>query len=130
MNPGGSSEALYRQQVILWMAMLASVVMYFVVVKMVPATPSVDNPLFAYVGIGIGVCLVATSIPLRNHFLARARGGMPGLYRLAVIVPIVFCEAAALLGVVVWFLTASPQYYWNLIIGVLGMLMHFPKRAE
>jgi hypothetical protein len=43
---------------------------------------------------------------------------------------LVLSEAAALFGVVVWFVTGSPQYYLFLLIGGGAMVLHFPTRPE
>ena len=50
------------------------------------------------------------------------------MVRAGELVAITMCEAAALFGVVAWFVTATSHYYWFLILGAAGMLLHFPQR--
>jgi hypothetical protein len=42
----------------------------------------------------------------------------------------VLCDAAALLGVVLHFLTGSPRGQLIIAIGVAGLLLHYPKRED
>jgi hypothetical protein len=127
MNP----ELQYRQSVILWMAMLVSIGMYFVVVRLVPPQQATDNPALVNTLLVAALGLVAASFAVKSHFLQRGRDlGKPAFFRMALIVALVLCEAGALLGVVAWFLTGSSRSYWMLLIGFIGMLLHYPPRES
>ena len=122
-------EAEYRQQMVFWMAMLISIGMYFVVVRVTPVKGVADNPTLVNILLIVSLGLVAVSFLVKSHFLARARElGKPQFQRAGQILALVFCEAAALFGIVAWFLTGSPRYYWFMLIGAAGMILHYPQR--
>ena len=108
-----TGDADYRRRLALWLAMVFSIMMYFVVIQRVtPASPQ-ENPTLVYAMLGASIALVVTS------FVAK---------RVADILALALCEAAALLGVVAWFVTAWSRSYVFLIVGLAGMLLHYPKR--
>jgi hypothetical protein len=53
-----------------------------------------------------------------------------GRERTAHIVALVLCDAAAVLGVVLQFITDSPRDQLIVAIGVAGLLLHYPKRED
>ena len=126
-----SPEALYRARVTMWAAMLFSIVMYGVVARAVRPEAPADNPTLVQVLLLLAVALVASSFGVKSQFFKRAREARnPAFIRAGELVALVLCEAAALLGVVVWFLTASPRCYWFLILGAAGQLLHYPRSGE
>jgi hypothetical protein len=121
----------YRQQVILWAAMLIAIAMYAVLLRVAPAQNATENPVIMNVLLVASLGLVAASFALKSHFLQRGRDlGKPAFRRMALIIGLTFCEAGALCGVVAWFLTGSTRSYWMLGIGFVGMLMHYPTRES
>ena len=129
VNPQTPStpEAERRFMLVLWFVMLISVCMYFVVVRLVPPQGASENPTLVNVLVVLAVLLAGGSFVVKRKFNERARGvNKASVRRAGFLLGIVMCEAAALFGVVVWFVTGSPQYYLFLIIGIVGMVLHFP----
>ena len=121
--------AEHRFFLILWSAMLAAVVIYFVVMRLVPPPAPRDSPALVNILIVMAVVLVAASFMLKSTMLGRARqAGRPELRRAARIVALTLCDAAAILGLVAWMLTGAAQSYYALLIGFVGVLLHFPAR--
>jgi hypothetical protein len=61
-----------------------------------------------------------------GSFLVRSRvPGKPGFLG-----ALVLCESAALFGVVAHFVTGMPRYWMMLLIGLTGMLLHYPRRES
>lgn len=127
-NQRWTPENVRGKQVMLWLAMLVSVAMYFVVVSMLPPATPTENPAL------VNGLLVAALGMVAASFAAKARlsqaAGTDDLKRkqMGLVVPLAMCESAAVLGVVVWFVTGSPRYSWFLVIGIAGILLHYPKR--
>lgn len=119
-----SPEAEYRLRVIVWLAMSFSIATYYVIVRMVPPTSPGDNPTLVNALLVVSAGLTAASFVVKRYFFKRA------LVRIGELVAFALCDGAALLGLLVWFLTASPQYSWFLIMGAAGQLLHFPRSVE
>ncbi|HYL76221.1 MAG TPA: hypothetical protein VEU96_18570 [Bryobacteraceae bacterium] len=125
---GPTSEADYRRRLALWLAMVFSIVMYYVVIQRVtPANPQ-ENLTLVYALLGGSGGLVVTSFVMKRRMLARADLPNMARRRAADIIAIVLCEAAALLGVVAWFITAWSRSYIFFGVGLAGILLHYPKR--
>ena len=121
-EPNSQSEDLYRQKLVLWFALISSVVMYFVITRVIPAAVVEVDSSLTMVLLVAAVGLVAVSFLLKSRLSAK-----PGIVSLAI--PLALCEAAALFGVVVHFVTGSPSAPYFILLGVFGMVMHFPRRA-
>jgi MYXO-CTERM domain-containing protein len=77
----------------------------------------------------MAVALVAVSFPVKNRFQTREREARDPLREnRGFVIALVHCEAAALLGLVVHFVTGSPQYWVLMAIGLVGILLHRPRR--
>ncbi|HEV2687940.1 MAG TPA: hypothetical protein VGV35_05275 [Bryobacteraceae bacterium] len=126
-----SPESKRRLALTLWIVLLISLGMYFAVIRMIRPEEPADNPALVRILLVIAAGLAAASFAVKNWFQSRARSeNKPALHRAGYLSALVFCEAAAFCGVVVWFVTASPQYYWFLLIGIVAMLLHYPSRTE
>jgi hypothetical protein len=120
-----------RFQLILWAAMLFSLGMYFVIIRVVHPGEPVDNPLLVRILLAASAFFALGSFGVRKAFEARARSQKtPELQRIGFMIGMVMSEAAALFGVVAWFVTATELYFVFLIIGFVSMLFHYPQRAE
>lgn len=130
--PGSPSSATTNSiQWILWLAMILSVGMYFAVTQLAQSPATQDNPTLVTVLLVVAVSLVASSFQVRKQLLLRSRtGGGAQAALMAHIVALVMCESAALFGLVVYFVTASPRYSWFLGLGLAGLLAHYPRPPE
>jgi uncharacterized membrane protein len=109
-----------RVLIILWLAMAASIAMYFVVIQMVPPTSAHEDPAL------VNALLVAAAGMVGASFLVKSRIRAAQGERTALLIALALCEAAALCGLVVWFVTAWPYYYVFLLLGLAGQVLHFP----
>lgn len=128
-EPSKAGDNQYRQQLVIWLALVMSLVMYFVILRLVP--PPVTEAVPGLVtGLMVGaIGLVAFSFLVRNRMVARGdTEGAPRQPPAPMIVPLAMCEAAALFGVVVWFVAGTAEAYYFLLLGGIGMLLHYPKR--
>jgi hypothetical protein len=122
-------DAEYRLRLTTWAAMLFSFITYFILAKALHPTSAGANPLLVRALMFVAVTIVAASFPLKNFFYNRARqSNSASLLRTGELIAFTLCEMAALFGLVVWFVAAAPQYYWFLILGAAGQLLHWPKR--
>jgi hypothetical protein len=121
----------HRRNLIVWAGMLYAIAMYFVVMLLVhPAEPA-DNPGLVNALIAVALVLVAASFFVKSRFFAQAReSSKPGLRQVGQLLALAFCEAAALLGLVAWFITAWPRSYLLVVAGFVGTLLHHPTREE
>jgi uncharacterized membrane protein len=125
-----STEAEYRQQVVIWLAMVVAIGLYFAILRLAqPASPT-DNPLLVDILLFVALVLLGVSFAVKNVFLARGRAqNKPALRRAGPLIALVLCDTAALFGILVWFMTGSPRANWFLLIGLAGVLLHYPSRG-
>lgn len=116
--------AARRQQLIVWLAFVVSVGLYFVLAKLSTPAEAHENPLLIKILLVLAVGCVAVSFPLKT----RLAGPPPGTN--GVLVALALCEAAALFGIVAWFLTAWPYFYVFLLLGLVGHVLHYPGRRD
>ena len=115
------------QFLILWAASATSVVLFFVVTRFAPPPEGVrDNPVLLAALLAAAAGLTAASFLIRNRIGADA----PPQRRLtAMTIALAMCEAAAIFGLVVHFTAGSELYWVFLLIGLAGILLHFPREA-
>jgi hypothetical protein len=104
---------------------------YFVLIRLVPTNAPAPNPALDTTLLAMAAGLVAVSFPLES----RIRGPQEAIRNLprertAQILGLTLCESAALLGVVLHFITGSPRDQLIVAIGIAGLLLHYPKREE
>jgi len=77
--------------------------MCFVVLHVVKPTDATPDPTFVNTLLMISLILVAASVIVKNYFVRKAAlTAKDGYWRISFMLPLMFCEAAALFGVVVW----------------------------
>ena len=128
MTPGKPLSD-HRLNAIIWVAMLWSIVMYFVVMQLVHPLEPAGSPGLVTALLVVAFALVVASLLIKSRFFTQAReSGKTGLRRVGQLLALAFCEAAALMGVVAWFFTGSPRSYYLVIVGFVGVLLHYPTR--
>lgn len=129
MDPNQTNiETRYRTILILWFAMMMSVVIFAVMTTLVPATASANARLSLMLNWG-GIVPLALSFVLKSQVLSKAVQ-QQGLDQVQVgyVLSFALSEMAALLGVLDHFINAGPYYYVGFIFAGLGMLGHFPQK--
>jgi hypothetical protein len=116
---------------VIWAAMLASVVALFAITKFMPMPESKDNTMVVLM-LGIAALFeFALSFILKKRFLDQAiEKRDPVFVQTAMLVALAVCEAICLFGMFSFFVFASPYYYAFFALGGVGMLLHFPKRSH
>lgn len=114
---------------VLWSVFAASVVVYGVLAVTIQPAATATNSDVEGVLLVLAVAYVLLSFPARRWLLIQAGAVDSAFLRsLARIVPLVLCEAAALTGLTVRLAVGSPHYYIFLVLALIGMVLHFPKR--
>ena len=124
-------DARFRVMLILWFALLSSVVVYFLV-SLVIQRPNVDdgeNRILTFVLTVVGTFTVIVSTALKQRFLAQSVDQQRlELVQTGYIVALALCEFAALLGLVDRMVTGNRYYYVLFVIALIGMALHWPRR--
>ncbi len=131
MNPQeleAKVDARYQVFLILWFALLVSVVLFFVL-ALLAAGKGVPNPVMSYALLAVGFSIVITSFGLKQQLVRKAidKRDVAALQS-AHIIALALCESAALFGVLDRFLIASQTSWFLFAIAALAILLHFPKK--
>ena len=131
-DPQTKIELRIRTLRMLWIGMLSSIGVYYMFTLFVgrPENVEPNGTLFlALVIVALSTTLI--SFFIKNKLLSRAvEQRQVQLVQQAYIVAWALSEVAALLGVLVFFLTGDRYYYILFIIGAFGQLLHFPRREH
>ena len=125
----------YQSMLILWFALLMSVVMYLVFIQVAaPAIANAENPPDSRLVIGItvlGALFVLISFVVKRKLLERSVVEQDtGMVQKALVVALALCEVSALLGLLERFVFGNREYYLLFILALLGDLFHFPRRSQ
>jgi hypothetical protein len=125
-------EARILTMRVLWFAMLMSVAVYFVFTLFTTRKESLEpNPIISLTLLCVAVLMVLVSFVIKSKLLSNAVDQHNTvMVQQAYIVTWAITEAAALLGLLDFFLTTDRYYYVLLIIAALGLLIHFPRREH
>lgn len=116
----------------LWIAMLLSIVIYYVFTLVLGQSKnSSPNSTLSLMLVGAGLLTTLISVPIKKKFLARSvEQQRVELVQQGHIIAWALTEVAALLGVVDFFLTGNRYYYVLFLIAAIGQLLHFPRRQH
>ncbi|HEX8852028.1 MAG TPA: hypothetical protein VF754_01000 [Pyrinomonadaceae bacterium] len=93
------------------------------------ASDGFSNLLLAF--FALGVAAVAASFAVRSVFQAKAeREQSQTVVQQGLIMALVMCEVAALLGLVGLFIDGHPYTYLLFVVAAVGDLLHFPRREH
>jgi len=99
----------YQTMIILWFALLMSVVMYFVMSQLAPPATAPPNSILTFTLTAIGTFLVVVSFVIKQKLLRRSVDEQDiSLVQKALVIACAFCEAAAVLGLVERFAISGP----------------------
>ena len=122
-------EARHRIIVIIWFALLMSISIFFVMTLMIPSGTTEPNPTLSFVLIGAAFMLVVGSVLIKQRVVQRAiEKRDSAMLQTGYILSFALCESAAIWGLVDHFVTGANYYYFSFALGMLGMLLHFPKK--
>ena len=132
--------AQYQTLLIVWAALLSTQVLFVVMLFLVkpnlfrfdflrsPLEPSGTMILGFAVA---AVTCVALSFAFKRRLYERAVEAQdPAQVRSGLIIALALCEASSLFGLVLAFAFDYPYFFLWFILGIAGMLLHFPKQTD
>lgn len=130
----------YQTLVVLWLALLTSQVLFFFLVWFVKpnifayeAPPPFfgDMPLVILVFSASAIVFLLLSFVLsRQHMQRAVRDQDAACVQTALVLGCVLSEIPSLLGLVLAFAFDYPYFYLWIVLGTLGMLLHFPRKGN
>ena len=139
-NQRPNVEAQYKSMVVIWAALLMSQLMFVLVIFLTRPklfTFDFSKPVAGISGamvIGFAVAAVTAvlfSFAFRKRLNERAIASqVTGLVQTSLIIALALCEASSLFGLTLAFAFDYQYFFAWIILGVLGMILHFPKRDQ
>lgn len=125
-------EQRIRTVRILWLALLASVVGYFMVTIFAGRPEDVErNDTLSLALLVAGVGAVLVSFLIKKKLLDQAiQQRQVQKVQQGYVVAWAICEVGALLGLFDFLRTSHPHYYALFIVAAIGELLHFPRREH
>ena len=135
-----NTEQNYKTLALIWFALLASQVMFLVVIFF--AKPEVfrfdfSKPLFgenAVIIIAFAVLAITnfalSFIMKRRSFQQAVEKQQIAYVQTGLILACAFCEAISLLGMVLAFAFSYQYFFLWFALGILGIILHFPRRDD
>ncbi len=139
-NEKPSVEAQYKTMVVIWVALLMS--QFLFVLMLVFIKPNLfkfdfSKPIAGVSGamvLGFAVAAVTAvlfSFGFRKRLNARAVAEQDtGQVQSGLIIALALCEASSLFGLALAFAFDYQYFFLWIGLGILGMILHFPKRDE
>jgi hypothetical protein len=131
-------DAQLRVLRILWAVFLTTIGLFVLVTYISrPADETVaslrqqDSPALLLVLATLALSAVVASFVLKAGFYRRAaEQQQPAVLQTGLILALVLCETAVLLGLVGIFITWNEYFYALFALGALGEALHFPRREQ
>ena len=122
-------EGRYRVFLILWVAMLISILLLLGLALATTSASAAPNPTLSFGVLGTAFAMVVLSFLIKQRTVQRAieKHDVASLQS-GYIVSYALCESAALFGLFDHFVTGSKYSYFSFALAVAGMLLHFPKK--
>jgi hypothetical protein len=126
----------YQTMLTLWLALLMSVVMYFLVTLFVPPKnpdPANGSPgsLLIFGLAALGAFFVVASLAVKKKLLDRSvEQEDPTLVQKAMILACAMCEVSALLGLLEYLVIGIRRYYLLFLLAAVGIILHFPRPSQ
>jgi hypothetical protein len=122
-------EARHRILLIIWFALLTSMTVFAVLPVVIPGNSTEPNTTLSFALMGAAFMLVVSSVLIKQRVVQRAiEKRDAAMVQTAYIVSFALCESAAIWGLVDHIVTGSKYYFLSFLLGLLGMLLHFPKK--
>jgi hypothetical protein len=132
MPPAPITAAQTRRfLVILWVVLFATLPIYYFLTTILRTDEANPNSPLIYPLLGFGILMVLASFYFKARF-----GFRPGqerslaMVRASYVIALVFTEVPAILGLVVYVLSAWPNIWIFWVISAAGYLLNFPARAD
>ena len=131
-NPQAEIELRIRTLRTLWFALLGSIGIYYGFTLVVERREGLEpNPSLSLSLMCVAILMVLVAFVIKTKLLSKAlEQQSTGMVQQAYVVTWAITEVAAVLGLIDFFLTNDRYYFVLLIIAVLGVLLHFPRREH
>ncbi|HEV7797019.1 MAG TPA: hypothetical protein VGO73_02595 [Pyrinomonadaceae bacterium] len=126
----------YQTMIILWFALLMSVVMFFVfsffAAPRITHDPTNSSRAILIFGLtALGTFLVVMSFVVKGKLLERSVDKQDiNLVQKGLVVACAMCEASAMLGLLERFVVGNRESYLLFVIAIVGTAAHFPRRSQ
>lgn len=128
----------YQTLLVLWFALLMSIVLYFVVALLAVPDPEPNAPmavrsnsLLTFALAALGTFVVVISFAVKRKLLERSVENQDvTLVQKALVIACAMCEVTALIGLLERFIIGNSDYYLLFIVAAIGTALHFPKRGQ
>lgn len=121
----------YRTLLILWAALLMSTVIYVFMTFFLARPAAAENPTLTIALYAMSFLMVVASFVMKSRFVSRSVDLQDmRLVRVGSVIAWAMCEAAALFGLIDFFVTQDRYYIVVMAIGFLGILAHMPRRSQ
>jgi hypothetical protein len=130
----------YKSLVVLWFALLSSqilflVMVYFVKPELYTFDPSrsllTDEPLITLAFGAIALVFLILSFVLSQQHMRRAeRDKDAGCVQTGLVLGCALSEVPSILGLILAFVFDHPYFYLWIIVGAVGILLHFPRKSN
>jgi hypothetical protein len=116
---------------IIWLAILAGVVVIFVVTRLVEGRAGGGLDVLFWILLALGVGELGASFVLKQKMLRQAVAEQKlELVRSAYILAFALCEAVALSGLIAHLVTGHKNYYFLFALSGFGVVVHKPQRND
>jgi F0F1-type ATP synthase membrane subunit c/vacuolar-type H+-ATPase subunit K len=123
-------DAIYRVLRFIWLAILASLIVIFVVTRIIKPEPGAPKELF-WVLLAVGVGNFGASFFLKQKILKQAaEKRKPEMVKGAYLAGLALCESIGLFGLVAHLMTGVEYYYFFFVLSGFGILLHKPQRDD
>lgn len=139
-TPMSNVKVKYETLVIIWGALLASQLMFVLVVYLIkPELFTFDflqpyfgkHPIVIVLFAAAAIAVFVLSFVLRNQHIRRAVIDQDaGCVQTALVLGCALSEISSLLGLVLAFVFDYHYFYFWVLLGLIGVLSHFPRRGH
>ena len=122
-------ENRHRLLLIIWFALLTSMTVFAVLPVVIPSSATEPNTTLSFAFMGAAFTVVILSVLIKQRVVQRAiEKRDAAMLQTGYVLSYALCEAAAIWGLVDHIVTGSKYYFLSFLLGLLGMLFHFPKK--
>lgn len=131
-DPQTNIELRIRTMRTLWFALLGNIGICYGFTLFVERKEGLEpNPSLSVTLMCVAMLMVLVAFVVKSKLLSKALEQQnTGMVQQAYVVTWALTEVAALLGLLDFFLTNDRYYFVLLLIGALGVLLHFPRREH
>ena len=130
LNAERAVDANYGKLRVIWLGILATLVVMFVVTRLVK--PGNDGPAYLFwILLALGVFTLCASFVMKHKILkAAVEQRKPEIVRNAYIVALALAESSGQFGLVAYFATGNKYYYFFFVLAGFGIMLHKPQRED